>query len=163
GCGGVEPIIDSLVGLPSPSGSNSLVLDDASSSLALPNVPMTGQQFAAAWHTAFGATPPTTTTTTTTTTPSTTTTPTTTSPTTTPTRGGPPPTPLPSGPPTLLDFSTRTPGGPCGTTLDGSNALIKNLTCGGLNIGGGGALVPEGPIPDGSTSRFGLSCTASSC
>jgi hypothetical protein len=47
--------------------------------------------------------------------------------------------------------------------VDGSNALIKNLTCGGLNIGGGSDLVPEGPIPDGSTSRFALSCTGSSC
>src|SRR5262249_18634349 len=63
GCGGVESIINSLVGLPSPAGTNNLVLDDASSSIALPNVPMTGQQFAAAWHTAFGATPTTTTTT----------------------------------------------------------------------------------------------------
>src|SRR5262249_57631312 len=70
---------------------------------------------------------------------------------------------LPGAPPTLLDFSTSPPGGTCGTTLDGSTALIKNLTCGGLNIGGGSDLVPEGPIPDGSTSRFGLSCTGSSC
>src|SRR5262249_55047068 len=125
GCGGVEPIINSLVGLPSPSGANHLVLDDASSSIALPNVPMTGQQFAAAWHTAFGATPPTTTTTsTTTTTPSTTTTSTTTSTTTTTISGGTTTTTLPGAPPTLLDFSTSTPGGPCGTTLDGSNALI---------------------------------------
>src|SRR5215469_16106376 len=151
GCGGVEPIIDSLVGLPSPSGSNHLVLDDASSSLALPNVPLTGQQFAAAWHTAFGATPPTTTTTTTTII------------TTTTTISGTTTTTLPGAPPTLLDFSTSTPGGTCGTTVDGSNALIKNLTCGGLNLGGGADLVPEGPIPDGSTSRFALSCTGASC
>src|SRR5262249_50592836 len=59
--------------------------------------------------------------------------------------------------------STRTPGATCGPTLDGSNALIKTLTCGGLNLGGGADLVPEGPIPDGSTSRFALSCTGSSC
>jgi hypothetical protein len=63
----------------------------------------------------------------------------------------------------FLEFTTGVPGGTCGNTLDGSNVLIKNLTCGGLNIGGGGSIVPEGPTPDGSTSRFALSCTGSSC
>jgi hypothetical protein len=29
------------------------VLDDASSALVLPSVPLTGQQFSDAWHTAF--------------------------------------------------------------------------------------------------------------
>src|SRR5262249_61623824 len=33
-------------------------------------------------------------------------------------------------------------------------------TWGGLNSGGGGAIVPEGPTPEGSTSRFSLNCTA---
>ena len=37
--------------------------------------------------------------------------------------------------PTILDYTTGTPGGVCGTTKDGSSALIKNLTCGGLSIG----------------------------
>src|SRR5262249_38115839 len=168
GCGGVEPIIDSLVGLPSPSGANDLVLDDASSSLALPNPPppavITGQQFAAPWHTAFGPTPPPPTPTSLPATTTTSSTSTTSLPaTTTTTIAGTTTTTLPGAPPTLLDFSTRTPGGPCGTTLDGSNALIKTLTCGGLNIGGGGSVVAEGPIPDGSISRFALSCTGSSC
>ena len=54
GCQGLEPVINALLGLPSPSGMNVLVLDDASSALALPQVPLTGQQFADAWHTAFG-------------------------------------------------------------------------------------------------------------
>jgi hypothetical protein len=54
GCAGLEAVINALVGLPSPSGMNVLVLDDASSALVLPNVPLTGQQFADAWHTAFG-------------------------------------------------------------------------------------------------------------
>jgi hypothetical protein len=63
----------------------------------------------------------------------------------------------------FLDFSTGTPGGTCGNTLDGSNAVIKTLTCGGLNIGAGASLIPEGPIPDGSISLFALSCTGSSC
>jgi hypothetical protein len=34
---------------------------------------------------------------------------------------------------------------------------------GGLNIGGGSGIVPEGPIPDGSISQFARSCTGSSC
>jgi hypothetical protein len=63
----------------------------------------------------------------------------------------------------FLDFSTSTPGSTCGNTQDASNAVIKNLTCGGLNIGGGMDLVPEGSIPDGSISQFALSCTGSSC
>jgi hypothetical protein len=64
---------------------------------------------------------------------------------------------------TLLEFSTGMPGGTCGNTQDASAAVIKNLTCGGLNIGGGASIVPEGPTPDGSTSQFALSCTGSSC
>src|SRR5262249_38162760 len=63
----------------------------------------------------------------------------------------------------FLEFTTGTPGGTCGNTQDGSAALIKNLTCGGLNIGGGSSIVPEGPTPDGSSSLFALSCTGSSC
>jgi hypothetical protein len=55
---------------------------------------------------------------------------------------------------------TGTPGGICGNTLNGTGGLIKNLTCGGLNIGGGSGIVPEAPTPDGSTSRFALSCAA---
>ena len=35
---------------------------------------------------------------------------------------------------------------------------VATLHCGGLNIGGGGAIVPEGQTPDGSTSRFSLNC-----
>src|SRR5262249_5709627 len=58
-------------------------------------------------HHSRGAAPPTTTTSTTT--PSTT------------TSTGTTTTTLPGAPPTLLDFSTSTPGGPRGTTLDGSD------------------------------------------
>jgi len=55
GCSaGLDPVINALVGLPSPSGTNHLVLNDASSALALPSTTMTGQQFANAWHTGFG-------------------------------------------------------------------------------------------------------------
>jgi hypothetical protein len=63
----------------------------------------------------------------------------------------------------FLEFTTATPGGTCGSTLDGSNNLIKNLTCGGLSIGGGASILPEGLIQDGSTSLFALGCTGSSC
>jgi len=31
----------------------------------------------------------------------------------------------------FLDLTTGTPGGTCGNTLDGSNVILKNLTCGG--------------------------------
>jgi hypothetical protein len=73
---------------------------------------------------------------------------------------------LPSGvstTPSLLLFVTGTPGGACGTTQDGSSAVIKSLTCGGLNLGGGSGIVPESPWPDGSQSRFSLACVGSAC
>ncbi len=57
-----------------------------------------------------------------------------------------------------LDFTLTAAGGICGSIKDGTNAIIRNLTCGGLNIGGGASIVPEGPTPDGSTSRFTLAC-----
>jgi hypothetical protein len=192
GDGSLNGVVDVVAGLPAPSGTNDLVLDDASSALAALTNGENGQQFATDWHTAFGAGPPTTTTTTTTTTvppittttigtttttttapPTTTTTTSTTVTTTTTTVIGPTTTTTSTSTsstttstvplPTLLDFSTSTPGGTCGNTLDGSNALIKNLTCGGLDIGAGAGIVPEGAAPDGSVSRFALSCTGPSC
>src|SRR5262249_49091222 len=60
----------------------------------------------------------------------------------------------------FLQFATGVPGGVCGNILDGTNTLIRNLTCGGLNIGGGGSIVAEGPTPDGSISLFALSGAA---
>ena len=53
GDGSLDAAVNAIVGLPSPSGANLLVQDDASSSLALPNVPLTGQQFSDDWHIAF--------------------------------------------------------------------------------------------------------------
>src|SRR5262249_40426740 len=91
-----------------------------------------------------------------TTTSTTTSTTTTTSSTTTTTHPGPPPS-------RILDFAVSAAGGTCGDTRDGSNAVLKNLTCGGLSIGAGGSLIPEGPTPDGSVSRFALDCTGDSC
>jgi hypothetical protein len=96
----------------------------------------------------------TTTTTTSSTTTSSSTTSTTTSSTTTTTGGMTP---------AFLEFVTGTPGGTCGNTQDGSAVVIKNLTCGGLNIGGGQSIVPEGPTPDGSISRFALNCVGPAC
>jgi hypothetical protein len=64
----------------------------------------------------------------------------------------------------LLDFGTYTAGGACGDVRDGSGTVLKTLTCGGLNIGGGGSTVQEGPTPDGSSNRFALAaCNGSTC
>jgi len=67
------------------------------------------------------------------------------------------------GGPTILDFTTGTPGGTCGNSRNASGTILKNFTCGGLNIGGGGSVIAEGPVPRGSTNRFGLSCAGTSC
>ena len=53
GDGSLDAAINAVVRLPSPAGSNNLVLDDASNSLALPATGTTGAQFAAFWHSAF--------------------------------------------------------------------------------------------------------------
>jgi sugar lactone lactonase YvrE len=58
GCGpggSLDVAVNAVVGLPSPSGNNHLVLQDAASSLAFPATFGTnGQQFAADWHVGFG-------------------------------------------------------------------------------------------------------------
>jgi hypothetical protein len=54
GDGSFDQLVNDTVGLPSPSGMNDIVLEDASSSLALPVDILTGAEFAAAWHSAFG-------------------------------------------------------------------------------------------------------------
>jgi hypothetical protein len=89
----------------------------------------------------------------------------TTSSTTTPTT--PPPsttsTSLPSGT-RVLDFTTVPGSGACGAIRDGGAAALRALACGGLDIGGGEATVPEGAIPDGATSRFLLTgCVGDVC
>jgi hypothetical protein len=58
----------------------------------------------------------------------------------------------------ILDFANGAPGGVCGSAKNASDTVLKDLHCGGLNIGGGSSTVPEGPTPDGSQSRFRLSC-----
>jgi hypothetical protein len=65
--------------------------------------------------------------------------------------------------PCTLDFTLSVPSGTCGDIRDGANAVIKTLGCGGLDLGGGGSIIPEGPTPDGSQSRFALTCSGSSC
>src|SRR5215475_4150281 len=57
-----------------------------------------------------------------------------------------------------LDFTNGASGGDCSSAVDGSNAVVKTLHCGGLNIGGGGSTIQEGPTPDGATNRFKVSC-----
>jgi DNA-binding beta-propeller fold protein YncE len=61
GCGpngSLDPVVDAVVGLPSPSGNNHLVLDDATSALSFPGFgfgnALTGEEVAAAWHVGFG-------------------------------------------------------------------------------------------------------------
>jgi hypothetical protein len=60
GCGpngSLDAAVDAVAGVPSPSGSNHLVLDDAASALAFPGdfgTNRNGQQFASDWHAAFG-------------------------------------------------------------------------------------------------------------
>jgi hypothetical protein len=65
---------------------------------------------------------------------------------------------------TFLDLTTTPGSGVCGITRDGASAPLKNLSCGGLDIGGGNASVAESIVPDGATNRFALgTCTGSSC
>jgi sugar lactone lactonase YvrE len=55
GDGSLDALVNAVVGLPSPSGNNHLVLDDASSSIALPPFGTgNGQTLSNYWHTAFG-------------------------------------------------------------------------------------------------------------
>src|SRR5262245_8392001 len=60
-----------------------------------------------------------------------------------------------------LTFTNGLPGGACGE-IDGPAGKIRDLTCGGLNIGGGASTVQEGPTPDGSTNVFRLDCATAS-
>jgi DNA-binding beta-propeller fold protein YncE len=57
GCGpngSLNAVVDSVAGVPSASGANHLVLDDAASGLAFPQNGEGGQAFAHDWHVAFG-------------------------------------------------------------------------------------------------------------
>jgi DNA-binding beta-propeller fold protein YncE len=57
GCGqngSLDSVVDATAGVPSPSGSNHLVLDDGSSGVAFPENGEGGQAFANDWHAAFG-------------------------------------------------------------------------------------------------------------
>jgi hypothetical protein len=59
GDGSLDAVVNAVVGLPSPSGSNHLLLEDASSGLAFPASVLSGQgarngqQFADDWHVGF--------------------------------------------------------------------------------------------------------------
>jgi hypothetical protein len=62
GCGpngSLDAAVNAVAGLPSPSGSNHLVLDDATNNLVVgfsfvSGITLTSQQFADAWHVGFG-------------------------------------------------------------------------------------------------------------
>jgi hypothetical protein len=73
----------------------------------------------------------------------------------------------PTGTASFLDFTTGQSDEDCGsffeTASPSEDSEIDTLTCGGLNIGGGLSTVVEGPTPDGSTSRFTLSCNGNDC
>jgi hypothetical protein len=64
-----------------------------------------------------------------------------------------------------LRFTTAQAGGVCGESRDGGSGgtILNSLTCGGLNIGGGAATVPEGPTPAGADTFFNATCTGGSC
>ena len=74
----------------------------------------------------------------------------------------------PGGAPAFLDFTTSLSDEVCGAyfadVAGTEDEELDELTCGGLNIGGGFSTVLEGPTPDGSTSRFTVvGCTGNSC
>jgi hypothetical protein len=58
GDGSLDAVVNAVVGLPSPSGNNHLVLQDAASALLAPGFgfgnALTGEEFAADWHVGFG-------------------------------------------------------------------------------------------------------------
>jgi hypothetical protein len=61
----------------------------------------------------------------------------------------------------FLDLTMVSRAGSCGDTRTGS-VVIKTLGCGGLDLGGGASIIPEGAIPDGARSRFALFCSSTS-
>jgi len=65
----------------------------------------------------------------------------------------------------VMTFTTGLAGGVCGEARTGgaAGAILQNLNCGGLNIGGGDSTIPEGPTPDNAASKFNASCIATTC
>jgi hypothetical protein len=71
----------------------------------------------------------------------------------------------------VLAFTTGPAGGVCGEIRNGgaSGTIIRTLTCGGLNVGGGCSQeggscgVNEGPTPSNATTNFNALCTGSTC
>jgi DNA-binding beta-propeller fold protein YncE len=53
GDGSLDSVVNAVVGLPSPTGTNHLVLDDAGSFIAAPINGQTGVEFSAEWHSVF--------------------------------------------------------------------------------------------------------------
>lgn len=63
----------------------------------------------------------------------------------------------------LFDFTTGNATGACGEVLNGSGTKLADIGCGGLDIGGGTSTVAEGPVPNGSISRFTAICENNDC
>jgi hypothetical protein len=61
-------------------------------------------------------------------------------------------------PPPHLSFRTGAAGGTCGHVKSGgtSGTTRKNLSCGGLNVGGGNSTVAEGPTPSGAETQMNI-------
>jgi hypothetical protein len=64
-----------------------------------------------------------------------------------------------------LRFTTGPPSGVCGEAREGgpTGTILQDLSCGGLNLGGGAGTVPEGPTPENAPTEFNLDCTGNVC
>jgi hypothetical protein len=64
----------------------------------------------------------------------------------------------PPPPPPFLSFTTGTPTGACGVVKTGGagGTTLKALNCGGLNVGGGGSTVAEGPTPANAETQMNI-------
>jgi hypothetical protein len=73
------------------------------------------------------------------------------------------------GSPVFLDFTTGPPNLSscvCGNSFNATTggSTIKDLHCGGLNVGGGPSTVAEGATPENATTRFVVTgCAGSAC
>jgi hypothetical protein len=72
-------------------------------------------------------------------------------------------------PASALKLTTTAATGNCGVSRDdagGAGTVLKNLSCGGLDIGGGNLVtpVPEGPTPAGATNLYAVTgCVGTAC
>lgn len=62
-----------------------------------------------------------------------------------------------------VEFASVAGTGTCGVTRNGSGALVRDLPCGDLAIGGGASQIPLTPLPDGAVNHFSLNATDLGC